>query len=256
MLTTTQLRAAWGPPCQAASTRVTVALNGDGRITVDRRTQAAFTALNACLKAHGYRTRRNDTGAYNCRRITGGTGYSLHAFGIACDINWSSNPYGRKLITDMPPAMVAAIKAIRTRNGRQVFGWGGDYRTNKDAMHFEAVCSPKDLATGIDPATVPGYKPPPPADPNAGRVWREFAKGATDLGIYSKPDKPGQRYQVSELQMLLAALGHYRRQPDGVYGPVTLSAVIAFKDAASWHDRSSTVDVELISTLKTLVSAL
>lgn len=97
---------------------------------------------------------------------------------------------------------------------------------------------------------------PAPVDPNAGRVWREFAKGATDLGIYTKAEKPGQRYQVSELQMLLAALGHYRRQPDGVYGPVTLSAVIAFKDAASWRDRSSTVDVELISTLKTLVSAL
>ena len=157
MLTTAQLRAAWGPACRPSSTRVTIALHGAGRITVDRRCEPAFRALNACLVAHDYRTRRADTGAYNCRRITGGTGYSLHAYGIAADINWSTNPYGRRLVTDMPAAMIAAIKAIRTRNGVRVFGWGGDYRTNKDAMHFEVVCHPSDLATGIDLATIPGH---------------------------------------------------------------------------------------------------
>ena len=52
MLTTAQLRAAWGPACRPASTRVTIALHGDGRITVDRRCEAAFRALNACLVAH------------------------------------------------------------------------------------------------------------------------------------------------------------------------------------------------------------
>lgn len=161
MLTTAQLRAAWGPACRPSSTRVTIALHGAGRITVDRRCEPAFRALNACLVAHDYRTRRADTGAYNCRRITGGTGYSLHAYGIAADLNWQTNPYGRNLVTDMPPAMRAAIKAIRTRNGVRVFGWGGDYRTNKDAMHFEVVCRPSDLATGIDLATIPGH----PTDP-------------------------------------------------------------------------------------------
>jgi hypothetical protein len=186
MLTTSQLRNAWGPACAPASHRVTIDLHGAGRITVDRRTQAAFVALNACLKAHGYAIRRADTGAYNCRRITGGTGYSLHAYGIAADLNWQTNPYGRNLVTDMPPAMRAAIKAIRTRNGRQVFGWGGDYRTNKDAMHYEVVCTPADLATGIDPATVPGHQQPPPkpADPNEGRHYRTFVAGADDHLIH------------------------------------------------------------------------
>lgn len=251
MLTTTQLRKAWGPPCQSASTRVTIPLNGEGRITVDRRTEAAYRALNACLVAHGYRTRRNDTGAYNCRRITGGSGYSLHAYSIAADLNWSSNPYGRRLVTDMPPAMRAAIKAIRTRNGKQVFGWGGDYRTNKDAMHFEVVCSPADLATGIDPRTVPGYKPTPAPAPNPGK-WRQFAKGATDDAIYNKPTKPGKDNQVSELQMLLKMLGFYRSNVDGAYGPITTSAVIAAKDAYRWTDRSSLIDAPFILKLRTL----
>jgi hypothetical protein len=45
--------------------------------------------------------------------------------------------------------MIDDIKAIRTGNGKQVWRWGGDYRGNKDAMHFENIVSPADLATGI-----------------------------------------------------------------------------------------------------------
>lgn len=148
-LSTSALRREWAPHCPDASKRTTVDLHGDGRVNVLTTIIPAVQALDACLRAHGYRTRRADTGAYNCRRITGGTGYSLHAYAIAVDINWQSNPYGPRLVTDMPPAMVDAIKAIRTRNGKQVWGWGGDYRTNKDAMHFEVVCTRADLATGI-----------------------------------------------------------------------------------------------------------
>lgn len=160
-LATSTLRTLYAPAC-----------TGRGAMFLD-----AYRALDACFRAHGYRVRKDDTGAYNCRRITGGTGYSLHAYGpadrftfwtgvtiataLAVDINWQTNPYGRRLVTDMPPAMIAAIKAIRTRSGRQVWRWGGDYSGNKDAMHFEIVCSPQDLATGIDPATVPGHTPPP-----------------------------------------------------------------------------------------------
>lgn len=93
-------------------------------------------------------------------------------------------------------------------------------------------------------------------DPNAGRTWRKFAKGATDDSIYRKRLKPGKDNQVSELQMLLAALGHFTGKVDGVYGPATLAGVQSFKRAASWRDTSSTVDLELIDTLRRLVGAL
>lgn len=99
----------------------------------------------------------------NCRKITGGTGYSLHAYGIALDICWNTNPYGPVLKTDMPPAMVDEILAIRTNNGQQVWGWGGNYRGNKDAMHFEIVCTPGDIRTGIGGG--PGVSTPIPAPP-------------------------------------------------------------------------------------------
>lgn len=159
MTTTTTLRNWWAPACQGPFTRLT--LHGGGRVTVRTPIVAAVRALDDCLRVHDYRTRTDDTGAYNCRKITGGTGYSLHAYGIAVDLNWLSNPYGRRLVTDMPAAMVADIKAIRTRNGKRVWRWGGDYSGNKDAMHFEVICHPADMATGIDPASLPHRTPPP-----------------------------------------------------------------------------------------------
>src|SRR5690606_38365880 len=47
-----------------------------------------------------------------------------------------------------------------------VWRWGGRYRVNKDAMHFEVVASPAELAAGIDPATVPGGDSVPSPTPN------------------------------------------------------------------------------------------
>lgn len=110
----------------------------------------------------------------NCRRITGGSGYSLHAFdpgerfvfwtgvtvtmAVATDVNSLSNPYGRRLVTDMPKPMIDAILAIRTIGGLQVWRWGGYYSNNKDAMHFELIVSPAELARGINWLTVPSLQ--------------------------------------------------------------------------------------------------
>lgn len=150
---TAQLRAWWAPACKFAG--VTLSLHGTGRVHVDRRCADAVRALNACLVRWDYRTRKGDTGAFSCRPITGGDDWSLHAYGIALDLNWLSNPYGRKLVTDMPAGMVGAILAIKTKAGLQVFRWGGHYSKNKDGMHFEVVLSPAQLAAGIDWRTVP-----------------------------------------------------------------------------------------------------
>lgn len=148
-LTTSQLRAAWGPPCGFGSTRFTFWTGVT--VTVDKRIAPACKALDDTFKKWGYRPTLPDCGAYVCRQITGGSGYSLHAYGIAIDINWQDNPYSaaNRTVTDMPPAMVAAIETIRTTNGKPVWGWGGHYRTIKDPMHYEIVCTPADLATGI-----------------------------------------------------------------------------------------------------------
>ena len=159
---TTQLRNLYAPACSAKGSLY----------------EAAYGAINACLAHHGYRLRAADTGAYNCRKITGGSGWSLHAYGpgdsftfwngvriamsLAVDFNWQSNPYGPRLITDMPRAMIDSIYRIRTNSGHQVWAWGGYYSGNKDAMHFEIVCSPAQLRTGINPRTLPSGTTPAP----------------------------------------------------------------------------------------------
>lgn len=146
---TSELRVLWGPPCNTAN-MVTIPFGKNGaRITVDRRTVEAFNELAAVMAKYNYAITPPDVGAYNCRQITGGTGYSLHAYGIAADVNWQDNPYGPVLRTNMPSAMIEEIRSIVTNNRVPVFRWGGDYSGNKDAMHFEVVASPAELAAGI-----------------------------------------------------------------------------------------------------------
>lgn len=129
---------------------VTINVGDQGaRITVRPYTVAVWVAVEAIMAAYGYGIRKVDTGAYACRPITGGSNYSLHAYLIAVDFNWQTNPYGKRLITDMPPVMVAEIKALRTKGGHPVLRWGGDYNSVKDAMHFEVVASAAELAEGL-----------------------------------------------------------------------------------------------------------
>jgi hypothetical protein len=147
---------------------------GPDSIRVAAPAVAAFTALAGVLVAHGYAIRPADTDSYVCRAITGGKLKSLHAYGIAVDVNWQTNPYrdhsgtrapafsaratqeeraaevrAGRADTDMTPAMIAGIEAIRTRDGRQVFKWGGHFGTLKDAMHFELDVGPEELAVGL-----------------------------------------------------------------------------------------------------------
>lgn len=153
-ISTDTIRNWWGPDCYHGP-MTTITLNGGAKVPVHPKVVAAANALNTALVKANYKARPGYTSSYNCRAITGGTKKSLHSYGIAIDINSDKNPYGKTLITDMPASMVAAIKKIRTKNGRQVWRWGGDYTTNHDAMHFEIICSQADIDTGLDPATLP-----------------------------------------------------------------------------------------------------
>lgn len=149
--------ASWGPGCDA---RVIVSapwLIGARNIQCHRDAASAFRALGRIMRQHRYVVRSDDTGGYNCRRITGGTSTSAHSQGIAIDVNWLTNPYRvDKLVTDMPPAMIAAVHGLQTIGGQRVFRWGGDWDNrpdtphgNYDAMHFELIVTPDELAGGF-----------------------------------------------------------------------------------------------------------
>ncbi len=212
-LSTTQLRAAWGPPCSTRAT--TVRFFTGVPVTVEPRIVEAFAAFDQILRRHGYRPRGGVTGAYVCRAITGASGYSLHAYKIAIDINWDTNPYSaaNRLITDMPRAMVNEIVALRTRNGAPVWGWGGFYRTIKDTMHFEIVCTPADLATGI--ATVR------PLTSTEKLYWFLWAGRQAKGRPYLHPGSTGDYVRQVQRALDLQQTGHF--------GPATLTKVKAFQ---------------------------
>lgn len=74
-------------------------------------------------------------GGYVCRNIHGTNIPSAHSYGLAVDINPDENPFHHTLVTDMldldPPP--PDFTALWTSRG---WGWGGDWTTVKDAMHF------------------------------------------------------------------------------------------------------------------------
>ncbi len=157
-------------------------------------------------------------GTYNCRQITEGGGYSLHSYGIALDINPSRNPYGDNLVTDLPGGFVGEVLALRTRNGRRVFRWGGDWdddpdtgHNKYDAMHFEITCGPADLATGI---ALPEQETDMPLLP------MKLGDGGT-----TNPDK---RSDVAWMQRRLNRTLGAEDQilTDGVYGEATRAAML------------------------------
>lgn len=162
MPTQAELRRAWTPSCQKKHRTGLVEL---------------WLAVNAIMRRHAYKPRKGETFAANCRPVTGGNEPSFHAFmddttwetwtgvlvqtALATDFNSTTNPYGTHLVTDMPRAMVDEILAIRTNNGRPALAWGGYFKRHKDAMHYEVACFPADLATGLDPSTLPSPQQPP-----------------------------------------------------------------------------------------------
>lgn len=163
MLSQEQIAKDWGEGCFHGP-KLAITLYGGGVVTVRPAIGDAVLALDAVLRSFRYQAFANDTGGYNCRPKTGSTETSNHGRAIAIDIDWNQNPYGAVLHTNMPRAMVDDICAIRTNNGQQVWNWGGNWSGNKDAMHFEIVCKPSDIATGIKGGSVPTPFPEP--DPN------------------------------------------------------------------------------------------
>ena len=92
-----------------------------------------FQQLVDYLDTTGYEIR--SLGGYIDRDVRGKPGQkSVHAHGGAIDINPDTNPMGGTLVTDMP----GDISSVAQRLG---LGWGGNWNTRKDAMHFSAAMS-------------------------------------------------------------------------------------------------------------------
>lgn len=93
----------------------------------------------------------NNTSAFNCREVAGGTGWSRHSYGDAIDVNPVQNPYvkGKHVL---PPAgsaflerdpsvtgLITGDSAIVSAFVAQGWGWGGTWSSMKDYQHFSAT---------------------------------------------------------------------------------------------------------------------
>jgi hypothetical protein len=91
----------------------------------------------------------DNTSAFNCRKVTGGSDWSQHAYGWAIDINPVENPYISRSGRVSPPN--GAKYADRSRRAKGMihrgdvvyrafrsigWGWGGNWRSIKDYQHF------------------------------------------------------------------------------------------------------------------------
>lgn len=105
--------------------------NFHGRsFTVNRAVAPKFLGFLNALWQRGYRPA--SIGGYNNRNIAGTNTKSLHAYGLAIDIDPGKNPVQRNdgsMQTSLPPR----VGALAAKYG---LSWGGSWHGYKDPMHF------------------------------------------------------------------------------------------------------------------------
>lgn len=111
----------------------------------------------------------NNSSSFNCREITGGSQISLHAYGVAIDINPVQNPYlethefpqgninilptaGEDYInrSNVRPGMVEPVVKIFRQHGFNV--WGGDWKFPIDYQHFQPSRFVAEMLAGVSPS--------------------------------------------------------------------------------------------------------
>jgi hypothetical protein len=140
-----------------------------GRLIVNADAAPALVAAFRRLFAAGFPIRRmepldayggddfrsieaDNTSAFNCRAVSGGTGWSQHAYGRAIDVNPIENPYVTAAGTTEHRASRPYLDRTRHRPGMALpggtlvsafaakgWGWGGSWSGAKDYQHFSAT---------------------------------------------------------------------------------------------------------------------
>jgi uncharacterized protein YcbK (DUF882 family) len=170
-LTTRTLREAWASSRCNDADMVTVEFLGR-RTPINRVARDAYEALAQALESTGYRAK--SAWSYNCRKIRNSENWSLHAYGLAIDIDPSCNPHrvgnpaparfsaaatqdercadvhANRADTNFTREQIAAAESIRTVDGLRVFSWAGHWRRSPDAMHFQIDVTPGELRRGLE----------------------------------------------------------------------------------------------------------
>ena len=105
------------------------------------------------IDAYGAKDRRSmrhdNTSAFNCRYVSGTATWSMHAYGLAIDLNPVENPYvsgsyvspanGAKYADRCcHPAVVHAGDSVVRAFASVGWGWGGSWSGARDYQHFSS----------------------------------------------------------------------------------------------------------------------
>lgn len=145
------------------------------------------------------------------------TGFSNHASACAWDLNATKHPRG--VHGTFTAAQIKAVRAIladiRDGTGRMVFRWGNDYtHAPIDAMHFEIVVPPADLAGAARIlrarlAVIAAAK----AQEDDVSFRDEHTLTAWDVAAYGDPTrKVGDKMSYDEIVRNPPGLGRLRRE--------------------------------------------
>lgn len=212
----------WGPHCTGS--RTTITLSNGVRSTCRTEIAELSTLIMNEVIRRGYDIRQKDTGCFNCRYISGTTVWSNHAWALAWDINWSTNPYTIARVTDKPDWLFALFN-------RYGFANGADYTGRRDWMHHEFMGSPDQAVVATDiarrelagaiplPPPPPGPPPPPVVD-----KWHEIPIGGIS-DLWAKGE------QVRRDQADLSDTG-FPCAADGFWGEGSMAVAKQFQRAA------------------------
>jgi hypothetical protein len=126
-------------------------------VTVFRRLYAARFPIRRMVPVSRYRgsddasMAADNTSGFNCRFVAGTSRWSMHAYGLAIDVNPVENPYvsGGRV---SPPAGTRYLDRSRRASGLALAGgvlvqafaavgwkWGGHWRGSVDYQHFSTT---------------------------------------------------------------------------------------------------------------------
>jgi hypothetical protein len=252
---TAQLRTAWRDYECARHKMRTLRLFG-WDTPVNPNTVDAWRALEQALLTAGYQAHR--AWVFKCRDIGGQQTRSLHAYGLAIDIDHArpicnvnrATPDGRAVIfstaatkdercrdvrqgradTSFTPAQVAAVEALRTVDGHQVFAWGGRWRTTKDTMHFQINVTPAELARGIR------------LEPESGAAESDLFEDEMDavesfVPPMAMPPFTREHYQMSDREKVVVRARHGGREVRRRVTDIVAEVLrLAGRDPVAWYN--------------------
>jgi hypothetical protein len=241
-LTSAQLRLAWSSYERAEDRMTPLRMFGRWTTPVNPETVDAWRAFERALLGAGYQP--HGARVYNCRQIAGQQTRSLHAYGLAVDIDHDDpicnvnrpTPDGRAVRfspadttderchdvrrgvadTSFTPEQIGAIEAIQTVDGHQVFTWGGRWRTTKDTMHFQIAVTPTELARGISAQSAPIDAALMAVLDNAESTFQALAEDVSDYeiqgGKYSAAEKERAAKHPAGLILTSSVIGRMEQR--------------------------------------------